>query len=282
MVTKWIKRGVILGVGLCVVGSFLFGGELISYCRSSARSVQEAVKSSVPTEFELRRAHDMLEEIIPEMQANIRLIAMEEVEIAALQEDIEQSKVAIAEERERVQKVNTMLTNTHLTNYRLGNLHYTREQLREDLARRFDQFKEAEVVLSGKERLLHAREKSLSAAMQLLERTRSQKTLLAQKIEALESKHRFIQTASVGSQLHKIDDSKLVQTEKIIGQIKKRLDVAERILAHESRFVQPIAIDTISEDDLLAEVDEYFNPVELPEAITAADPQPLLSKAQSH
>lgn len=282
MVTKWIKRGVILGVGLCVVGTFLFGGELISYCRSSANSVREAVKSSVPTEFELRRARDMLEEIIPEMQANIRLIAQEEVEIASLKDDIAQSKVAIAEERERIQKVSAILTNVHLTSYRVGDLQYTREQLKEDLARRFDLFKEAEVVLSGKQRLLASREKSLSAAMQLLERTRTEKALLAQKIEALESKHRYIQTASVGTALEEFDNSKLVKTEKLIAQIKKRLDIAERVLAHESRFVQPIPVDTISEDDLLTQVQEYFHPTEqLPEVSVAQnDQQSLLTEAQ--
>jgi len=272
MITKWIKRGVIVAVSACIIGGFVFGKDVISYFRSSAKSVQDAVKRNVPTEFELRRARDMLEDIIPEMQANIRLIAQEEVEIAALKTDISQSETSITEERQRIQKIAGTLNGSHLTSYTVGDLHYSRDQVKEELARRFDLFKEAEVVLAGKHRLLDAREKSLQAAMQLLERTRSQKVLLAQKIEALESQHRLIQAAAVGSRIE-IDNSKLARTEKLIDQIKKRLDVAERVLAHETRFVQPIAIDTISEKELLSEVGEYFAPPALEENTCAANTQ---------
>jgi hypothetical protein len=55
-----------------------------------------------------------------------------------------------------------------------------------------------------------------------------------------------------------VDNSKLAQTEKLITQIKKRLDVAERILAHESQFVQAIPVDAVVEEDLLTQVDDYF------------------------
>ena len=55
-----------------------------------------------------------------------------------------------------------------------------------------------------------------------------------------------------------MDNSKLAKTEKLINQIKKRLDVAERVLAHESQFVQSIPVDTVVEEDLLMQVDEYF------------------------
>jgi len=55
-----------------------------------------------------------------------------------------------------------------------------------------------------------------------------------------------------------VDNSKLAQTEKLIAQIKKRLDVAERVLAHESQFVQAIPVDAVVEEDLLMQVDEYF------------------------
>ena len=55
-----------------------------------------------------------------------------------------------------------------------------------------------------------------------------------------------------------MDNSKLAQTEKLLGQIKKRLDVAERVLAHESKFVQTIPVDMVSPDQLITQVDEYF------------------------
>jgi len=81
--------------------------------------------------------------------------------------------------------------------------------------------------------------------------------MLQDKIESLASQHRLVKAASVGSNIQ-VDNSKLAQTEKLIAQIKKRLDVAERILAHESQFVQAIPVDSVVEEDLLTQVDDYF------------------------
>ena len=236
----------------------VFGSDLVSYLRSSTRSVQAAVKSSVPIEFELQRAGDLLEEIIPEMHANIRLIAQEEVEIESLKSDIQGSTKLLGDEKSRISKLRGKL-DMQFASLPLGDRQVSRSELKNDLVRRFDRFKESQLVLESKRRLLVAREKSLKAAIGLLERTRSQKRLLEGKIEALAGKYRLVKAAAVGSHI-KVDSSKLAQTEKLIRNIKKRLDVAERVLAHESRFVQPLDIDVVSEADVLAEIDEYFNP----------------------
>ena len=93
MISKSIKMGVLVLVGAALVGGLFFGKDMISYAHSSCKSVQTAVKDSVPIEFELKRAHDLLQDVIPEMHANIKLISQEEVEIAALQADIGQSTI---------------------------------------------------------------------------------------------------------------------------------------------------------------------------------------------
>ena len=94
MILRWVKWGVMGTVGLGLLGGMLFGKDMISYVKSSAKGVRTVVKDSVPIEFELRRARDLLEEIIPEMQANIRLIAEEEVEVAALKGEIAKNQEA--------------------------------------------------------------------------------------------------------------------------------------------------------------------------------------------
>jgi len=256
MITKWLKTGLIVVVSIGVVGGLLFGKDLVSYVRSSVKSAQKAVKDSVPIDFELRRAHDLLDEIIPEMHANIRLIAQEEVEIAALNTDIAQSEKILVDEQGRIKKLRQALE-VQQESYSFGDRQYTRDQVKQDLARRFDRLKESELILASKERVLVAREKSLQATMQLLENTRAQKSTLEAKIQGLQSQWRLLKASSVGSRIQ-IDDSKLAQTQKLIDQIKKRLDVAERVLAHENRLAQSIPVDTITEEDLLTQVDEYF------------------------
>lgn len=259
MIMKLVKYGIFTVGGLAVAGGLIFGADLLSYATSSARSVRSAVKDNVPIEFEIERARDLLEEIIPEMQANIRLIAQEEVEVENLQTDIRQCSQSLNDERVRVAKLRDLLS-VEQVRYTFGGIDYTREQVKDDLARRFDRFKEAEQVLAGKQRLLETRRKSLLAAMQVLDRTRGQKARLEDQIAGLESQYRLVKAASVGTSVQ-IDRSKLAQTEKLLAGLKKRLDTAERVLAHEARFTQPIEIDATSEQELVAQVDEYFHAV---------------------
>jgi hypothetical protein len=270
MIMKWLKRSVFVVGGVFLLGGLLFGKDVVSYVSSSAKSVQTAVKDAVPIEFELRRARDLLEDIIPEMHANIRLIAQEEVEVAALKVDIAKSEEAIEQEKVRISKLRGAL-DVQQAQYHFGGKEYPRSYVKEDLANRFERFKESELVLSSKRRLLTTRENSLAAAMDLLERTSSRKRMLEDKIESLVSQHRLIQAAAVGSRIQ-VDNSKLAQTEKLIGEIKKRLDVAERVLAHENQFVQAIPVDAVAEEDLLVQVDDYFK---------AKDPEQRLASTTS-
>jgi hypothetical protein len=256
MIFKWVKLGVITTVGLGLVGGLLFGKDVISYVRSSAKGVRMAVKESVPVEFELRRARDLLDDIIPEMHANIRLIAQEEVEVAALKGEITKATEALQDEQTKIKTLRISLEQPQ-GQYRFAGRDYTRYEVKEDLATRFERYKESEVVLASKIKLLDSREKSLNGAIQLLEKTRSQKRILENRIEALASQYRIVKAASVGSQIQ-VDNSKLAQTQKLIAEIQKRLDVAERVLAHESKFVESIPVDTVPEADLVAQVDEYF------------------------
>ena len=141
--------------------------------------------------------------------------------------------------------------------YTFGRNKYSRSEVTEELGWRFERLKEAQIVLESKKRLLSARERSLKSAMELLEKTRSQKRILASKIQGLESQHRLVKATAIGTGI-KVDNSKLTQTEELIGEIKKRLDVAERILSHQSHFVQVTEIDVVDEKDLVQKIDEYM------------------------
>jgi len=258
MILKAIKCTVLGALGLAVIGGLAFGTEALSYLRSSGRSVRTVLKDSVPVEFELKRAQDLLDEILPEMHASIRAIATQEVEIDALKQDIGQSEKTLMAEASHVQKIRGELETTRAS-YVLGGITYSRAEVTGELARRFENYKNAELVLAGKKRLLENRQKTLAAATAALDRARSQKAVLEGQIAALEGQYRLVQAASVGSEF-KIDHSKLAQTERLIAQIKKRLDVAERVLAHEGKFTEPMVagVDAVNEQDLMAEVDEHF------------------------
>lgn len=257
MILKAIKYGAIGTVAFVAIGGLLFGGDLVSYVQGSYHQLRNSVKDSVPIEFELQRARNQLEEIVPEMHANIKLIAKEEVEIAQLEKDIHRTAESLADQKQGIAKLSGMLREGQVV-YTVSGTQYPRETVKDDLSRRFERYKEAEMVLEGKKRLLVTRRKALAGAMQMLDRAKSQKALLEDKIESLVAQHRMIQAAAVGSKIQ-VDDSKLARTEKLIARIQKRLDVAERVLAHEGRFVEgPVEVDLVEEADLLTQIDEHF------------------------
>ena len=257
MFGKWLKRGLILVVSLFVIGSLFFGRDVLSYMRSSGKWARSAIKDSVPVEFELRRARDLLEEIIPEMHANIGLIAKEEVEVAALKEEVAECKKSVREQKARIAQLREYLKGDKQV-FIVGGKEFTRQQVKDDLAWRFDRFKESELVLASKKKLLATREAALKSSIELLEKTKARKRLLASKIESLETQHRLLKASAVESGIQ-IDNSKLAQTEKLIGEIKKRLTVAERVLAHKTDLVHSIPLGEVSETELTSRIDEYFS-----------------------
>jgi chromosome segregation ATPase len=258
MLWKAIKFGTIGVVVVGLVGGLVFGRDLHSYVSSSLHSLRTGVRDSVPIEFELRRARHQLSQIVPEIKANIRMIAKEEVEVAALEEEIERTEEALTAERAKIEKLSGLLGSGDAVMF-VGERQYSRSEVKTDLARRFDRYKEAEAVLEAKRRLLATRRTSLEGALTMLDKAKHNKALLADRIEMLEGKWRLVQAASMGSDV-RVDNSKFAQTQKLIDQIKKRLDVAERVLAHQGRFVEEIEVDVVDADDLLTQIGEHFQP----------------------
>ena len=258
---------VILGTG-AVAGGLLFGDELFSYLRTSTREVRSAVKDAVPLEFELARAREMIDGIIPEMKTNITLIAEEEVEIENLRRDIKAGEKRLEDEQSKLAKLRDMLDSRNVR-FTINDQDYSRSRVTEDLSRRFERVQEAEAVLEGKRRLLESRQQSLAGAKRMLDKTRHQKALLEDKVASLEAQYRLVKAAGTGTGLQ-LDDSKLAKAEKLIGEVRTRLDVAERVLAHEARFVETIPLEAeVDEADLVARIDRYLDGE--PEVVEAGD-----------
>ena len=263
------KKGLFLIVCLMAVGAFFFGKDVFSYIKTSGKWVKTSIKDSVPVEFELRRAKDLLEEIIPEMHANIGIIASEEVEVAALKNEISENEKSITDQWGSVVQLRDYLK-TDDKAFNLRGKQYSRQQVKDDLSWRFDRFKESEMVLASKKKLLETRQAALLSSMDLLERTKGRKRLLASKIENLETQHRLLQASAVESGIS-VDNSKLAKTEKLINDVKKRLTVAERVLAHESLFVETIPFEEVTETELTGEIDKYFSAKATEKAVAEAN-----------
>ena len=263
MCKKMFKSMFLIGLGLFLVSYFLFGNTAGNFIRSSVKHVRGEVSDNIPIEFELERAKNLLEEIIPEMTANIQLISQEEVEIAALKAEIDANVKPMAMERRQIEDMNQQMA-MHKVSYRFGGHEFTRQEMTEELSNRFERFKECEVLQQSREKMLETRQQALANAIQNLGNTRQNKQLLENKIAALESQYRLIQASSVGTG-YSMDNSSIAKTEKLIGQIKKRLDVAERVLANKGKFLEnematSSVASEIDDSELISQINEYFNP----------------------
>ena len=57
-----------------------------------------------------------------------------------------------------------------------------------------------------------------------------------------------------------LDNSQLVRAKKLIGELNKQLDVAQRVLDAEGKFTGLIPVEALNPvpEDLSAQIDEYF------------------------
>jgi chromosome segregation ATPase len=271
---KIMKWGFIGAAVLLLGGGLFFGRDLFSYAHSSSKMLKTAVKDSIPVQFEIQRARDLLEDLIPEMHANLRLVAQEEVEVASLEKEVGKERDWVASERGQIQKMRETLTS--LPSQSAG-LEVARQDQLEGLSQRFERFRTSELLLTGKEKLLQNRRRSLQAAIQRLEKSRVARVELASQIEALEGQFRLIQAQGSSSDLQ-LSDTKLAQTQRLLSDVKKRLEVAQRVLERESTFNDPAPPSNITAEGLAQDIDNHFRKMTSGEK---ASPQPVAEASRS-
>lgn len=256
MSLKVLKYGSLSAVAFLLIGGLIFGTDLFSYLTTSAGNVRESVRDSVPIEFELERARDLIDDILPEIHASIKVIAQDEVEIAALEKDLDFSQEQLEKDRRALAILRGKM-NVELASYEVGTRNVSRAQLTEIVKHRFDRLRDAELVVSSKERLLETRRHSLNAAMKILDRARDRKLQLEQKVEALVAQHRMVKASAVGSRVV-VNDTKLAKADQLLNEIQKRLTVAQRVLEHEQTEIILGESEIVDEAGLLADIDAHL------------------------
>ena len=253
MLWKAIKLTALTVSGASVLGALVFGTDLTSYVRSSCNSMSRSVKDTIPIDFQISRARDLLADTGPEMQKNIRLMAEEEVDIATLRDDIARGQQSLDDEKVRLGKLRDDLA-TSQNSFTFGDFAYSRQELIEELARRFGNYQQALAAQDQKRQLLVNRQKALGQAMQAMDIARTQSATLQSEIDALDGRYRLTLSTSAGGDAH-LDDSKLAQAEQVVSDVRRQLDISDRVLAQEAKFTQPMPLDAIDEKDLMTQVD---------------------------
>lgn len=254
------------GIGLVVL-LFFFGRDAISYVRTSAGYVKDSVKDSVPLEFEIERARGMIDGLVPEIRKNMHIIAKEEVEVERLQKQIAGAEANLADDKSEIMQLKSDLAGGEEVFHYAGR-RYTADQVKVDLANRFERYKTSEATLASLQEIHDARQRSLDAARQKLEGMFACKRQLQVEVENLEARLQMVAAAQTTSE-YNFDDSKLGRVKDLIADLQSRLDVAERMVNSEGYYHDEIPLDDPVPENIVDELTEYFGP-EGPEAASLA------------
>jgi len=251
-----IKKLVIIGGGTALMGILVIGTGAVSYVRTSAGYVSQSVRDSVPIEFQIERARGMIKDLVPEVRKNMHVIAKEEVEVQRLEEQIAKAETRLGKDKNQLMRLKADLDSGQDV-FRYAGRSYSEEQVRTDLANRFKRYKTGDATLGSLQEIHRARQKSLEAARQKLEGMLASKRQLQVEVENLEARLQMVAAAQTTSE-YQFDESRLGRVKELIGDLRTRLDVAERLVNAETNFHDEIPLDEAAPENIVEQVTEYF------------------------
>jgi chromosome segregation ATPase len=255
MLRKTLKIGLVAGAVLVVAG-LIVGREALSYFRTSFGYVSDSVRESVPIGFQIDRARGLIEDLVPEVRKNMHTIAKEEVEVQKLDQQIGETEARLAKEKQQILQLKEDLAQ-HKDAYQYAGRTYTTEDVRVDLARRFERFKTGDATLASLKKIRVAREKSLTAARQKLEGMMAAKRQLQEEVASLEARTEMLAAAQTTSN-YQFDDSRLGHVKELVAGLKTRLDVAEKLAGAEANFQDEIPLEKAAPENIERQISDYF------------------------
>jgi len=267
MVCSIVKKAV-LGAALSAGALYLaFGTSAPSYVRTAFCRVRHNAKDAVPVQFEIDRARREIADLEPAIKDNIEVLARAEVDVEYLNREIANKQASLASEKKAMLALRESLETGDFRLAGHGHVSYTAEEVKGDLARRLDRYRNISKVLEEKEATLKAREKSVIAARKLLMEMAAQKQTLLTKLEKIEAHLKMIEATRASNEFD-FDDSALARAKQSVFELEKRLEVLDRKAEMEGRFVDsgdlPVGLEP--NRDVVKEIDEEFGTPAAPKA----------------
>lgn len=251
-----IKKAIV-GTGITLLlGLFFFGRDMVSYVNTSARYMRDSVRESVPTEFQIERARNMITDLGPEIEKNMLAIAREEVEVERIEKQITDTESKLADQKQDLLRLRAdVATGKEVFTY--GRRAYTIEQVKLDLANRFDLYQTKEKTLESLRNKYDARSNALTAAQDKLQALIAAKEELEAEVEGLEAQAEMVAAAEAANAYH-FDDSKLGRVRQLVDDLQTRLDVAARMANSDNYYSGQIQLDEEVPANIADRVSEYF------------------------
>jgi chromosome segregation ATPase len=251
-------RKIFGGLVMLGVGAYLITGtSLGSYARTAYAQTVGFCKGQVPLEFQLERAKQLVSELGPDIHRAARDIAIEEVRVARLKQE-----VSLAEKDQQEQETAILALRAQVgkgdSTYTIGARTYTLADLEKDLSRRFRSFRRASEHLGEKKKVLDAREAKLSAARDTYQELLESKKELEGEIETLDSQQKILEAKKVAKRIV-IDEGRFQQAREALADVKERLAVDQKLIETEGFTVEPVPAEELPPANLTQEIDAFFS-----------------------
>jgi peptidoglycan hydrolase CwlO-like protein len=253
-----VKKGLI-GAALGAGALFLvFGTHAPSYVKTAFRSVKRVAKDATPLPFDIERARDEIASLDPAIRDNIEKLARAEVDIEHLEREIKATKANMEVEKTALL---TLRESLKTGEYRLAghsSVAYTEDEVKADLARRYDSYNNVKKILDAKESTYKAKQSEVIAFRQQLESMMAQKKSLSAKLDGIQAKLAQIQATQTANEFQ-LDGSALARAKETVSDLERKLEVMARKAEMEGRYAEtgvPVLSDPSR--DVVKEIDAEF------------------------
>src|SRR3989304_5037744 len=135
-----IKKAILVATGLGVPTLVLFGRDAASYVSTTYHKLTNSVQESVPVEFQIDRARQMVRDLEPEIRNSMHVIAKEEVPLEQLDQQIDINQEKADKDKGDILRLQADLGRGKDV-YRYASRTYTGDEVKQDLSRRLNRFK---------------------------------------------------------------------------------------------------------------------------------------------
>ena len=258
---KLIKWTLISTVIAGIAGYAILGDQFTSYVGTGFSSVRDSVRESIPVEVEIKRAERLIRAIDPEIDECKKELARAEVELEYLSTDVNRLRKTVAKQERKLRAGQKMLANAEQASYEMDSGRtYSRRRVEIDLARTFEMFKNNKAMLKSKEALIDRQTMSVSASRVKLDSVRSRKAELENTIAALKVQKKHLDALAASNKRFDLDDSALGQATEVLADVKKRLDVTQKMIEDDMFFTDGIGDEaSMPKRDILKEINQHFD-----------------------
>jgi septal ring factor EnvC (AmiA/AmiB activator) len=257
---KWgnlmLKKMILAGGAVALLSGIGLGVPISSHARCGTNLIKETANNAMPLEWEINRARHMIASLKPEVAKNARRIATEKVELARLQDRLDQTNTQLAKSETDIERLRDDLE-AKKDYYTYAGRTYTSVQVQSDLGNRFKRFKTRQATAEKLDQMIVARQKSLQAARGQMDAMLNARRQLEVEVENLQARLGSLRMAQTSSNFN-LDDSRLSYTRKLLDKIGRGIDMAEETMVVDGEYFDEIDLDQADNADLLDEISAYF------------------------